>query len=240
MARRLKVYRTVAGFHDAYVAAPSQTAALAAWGSEKDLFARGDAELVEDPDLTAAPLADPGTVIRLSRGTTAAQIAAMPDRSPPGPPTDDDATPDDRGARRSDTDRGSPATPPKPPSPKPKPTPKPSPANCAIPEAVKPEANNSRPYDNVNDYVGAFDDGSGNVNATPYATDAAGNAFPPGYAATVSITPDNAFGPAGAQIAPADGTPANMNVLRITVRVVYGADVVVLDGYRTRYAPRSL
>ena len=126
MARRLKVYRTVAGFHDAYVAAPSQKAALAAWGSEKDLFARGDAELVEDPDLTAAPLADPGTVIRLSRGTTAAQIAAMPDRSLPGPPADDDATPDDRGARRSDTDRGSPAPPAKPPSPKPKPTPKPS------------------------------------------------------------------------------------------------------------------
>ena len=79
MARQLKVYRTVAGFHDAYVAAASQKAALAAWGSDKDLFARGDAERVEDPALMAAPLADPGTVIRLSRGTTAAQIAAMPD-----------------------------------------------------------------------------------------------------------------------------------------------------------------
>jgi hypothetical protein len=43
-ASKLKVYRTAAGFHDAYVAAPSQKAALAAWGSDHDLFARGGAE----------------------------------------------------------------------------------------------------------------------------------------------------------------------------------------------------
>ncbi|SDA22574.1 hypothetical protein [Sphingomonas sp. NFR15] len=77
-AAKLKVYRTPIGFHDAYVAAPSQKAALAAWGSEHDLFARGVAERVEDPELTREPLARPGEVIRRSRGTTAEQIAALP------------------------------------------------------------------------------------------------------------------------------------------------------------------
>ena len=44
MARALKVFRTAAGFHDAYVAAPSRKAALEAWGADVDLFARGIAE----------------------------------------------------------------------------------------------------------------------------------------------------------------------------------------------------
>ncbi|WP_332856126.1 hypothetical protein [Duganella sp. S19_KUP01_CR8] len=108
-----------------------------------------------------------------------------------------------------------------------------SPAKCGTAEGVGQEAGNSRPYDNVNDYVNAF--------GTPlaYTTDATGNAFPAGYTATVSIVPDNTLGPAGAQIA-SDATAANMNVLRITVTVSYsGGDNVVLDSYRTRYAPRS-
>ena len=75
---KLKVYRTPIGFHDAYVAAASQKAALAAWGSDRDLFARGIAEVVTDPALTAEPLAQPGTVIKRSRGTAAEQIAALP------------------------------------------------------------------------------------------------------------------------------------------------------------------
>lgn len=80
MARssKLKVYRTPVGFHDAYVAAPSQKAALKAWGSGHDLFARGVAEIVTDPTLTAAALASPGTVVKRSRGTAAEQIAALP------------------------------------------------------------------------------------------------------------------------------------------------------------------
>lgn len=79
---KLKVFRTPIGFHDAYVAAPSRKAALAAWGSDADLFARGVAEEVTDPALTAEPLASPGTVIRRSRGTAAEQLAALP----PDPP----------------------------------------------------------------------------------------------------------------------------------------------------------
>ena len=79
---KLKVFRTPIGFHDAYVAAPSRKAALAAWGSDADLFARGVAEQVEDPKLTGEPLANPGKVIRLSRGSAAEQIAALPKDRP--------------------------------------------------------------------------------------------------------------------------------------------------------------
>lgn len=77
MARALKVYRTAIGFHDAYVAAPSMKAALAAWGTDKDLFARKAAELVEDRALTAEPLANPGKVIRVPRGSAAEHVKAL-------------------------------------------------------------------------------------------------------------------------------------------------------------------
>ncbi len=83
---KLKVYRTPIGFHDAYVAAASQKAALQAWGSERDLFARGVAEVVTDPDLAAEALARPGVVIKRSRGTAAEQIAALPPTPAPKAP----------------------------------------------------------------------------------------------------------------------------------------------------------
>ncbi|WP_374943420.1 hypothetical protein [Sphingomonas sp.] len=84
---KLKVFRTAIGFHDAYVAAPSRAAALRAWGSDKDLFARGAAEEVTDPALAADALAAPGTVVRRSRGTAAEQIAALPPDRPKRTPT---------------------------------------------------------------------------------------------------------------------------------------------------------
>lgn len=90
---KLKVYRTPIGFYDAYVAAPSQTAALQAWGSARDLFARGVAEVVTDPALTAEALAQPGTVIKRSRGSAAEQIAALPP-TPPRPARKPAADPD--------------------------------------------------------------------------------------------------------------------------------------------------
>ena len=74
----LKVYRTPIGFHDAYVAAPSQKAALTAWGADANLFARGVAEVVTDPALTAEPLARPGEVIKRLRGSVEEQLAAAP------------------------------------------------------------------------------------------------------------------------------------------------------------------
>ena len=77
MARKLKVFRTAAGFNDAYVAAPSQKAALAAWGADVDLFARGIAEPVTDPKLTAEPLENPGKVVMRSRGGLSEQLKAV-------------------------------------------------------------------------------------------------------------------------------------------------------------------
>lgn len=116
---KLKVYRTPAGFHDAYVAATSQKAALAAWGSDANLFARGIAEEVTDPALMAAPLDRPGEVIRVAR--------TMDDADEPPP----------RRSKRAPSKAGAPETPaarakgrPQPkaaPKPKPKPEPKPKP-----------------------------------------------------------------------------------------------------------------
>ncbi len=77
-SKKLKVYRAPIGFHDVYVAAPSMKAALNAWGSDHDLFARGIAEQVEDPELMREPLEKPGEIIRRLRGTAAEQIASLP------------------------------------------------------------------------------------------------------------------------------------------------------------------
>ena len=92
---KLKVFRTPIGFHDAYVAAPSQKAALEAWGTGTNLFAAGAAELVTDPRLTKEALARPGEVIRVVRGTADEHVRALGkdrktkkaggDRPTPGP-----------------------------------------------------------------------------------------------------------------------------------------------------------
>ena len=71
------------GFHDAYVAAPTQKAAIAAWGADDDVFRRGAAELVTDPNLTKEPLARPGEVVKRLRGTAAEQIAALGEAEAP-------------------------------------------------------------------------------------------------------------------------------------------------------------
>lgn len=81
--RQAQVYRAAMGFHDVYVAAPSRKAALEAWGSEHDLFSRGIAEVVIDPELTERPLAQPGVVVKRLRGSAAEQIAALPSDTSP-------------------------------------------------------------------------------------------------------------------------------------------------------------
>ena len=75
--KKLKVFRTAIGFHDAYVAAPTRKAALEAWGTETNLFARGAAEEVSDARLARAPLERPGEVVRVLRGSEAEQIRAL-------------------------------------------------------------------------------------------------------------------------------------------------------------------
>ena len=90
-----------------------------------------------------------------------------------------------------------------------------------------------RPFDNVNDYVGAsatataaFDD------STNALADALGRRMDvTGYSATVTIVPD-ALGDIPA------GPGADSDALRIRVVVSYeGDERVTLDGYRARYAP---
>src|SRR5512134_1674619 len=75
--QKLKVFRTPIGFHDAYVAVPSQKAALEAWGADGNLFAQGIAEQVTDPTLMEEPLANPGKVIRRVRGSADEHFAAL-------------------------------------------------------------------------------------------------------------------------------------------------------------------
>jgi len=82
MPRALKVYRTAIGFHDAYVATPTKKAALEAWGADRNLFASGRAEEVSDAKLTKAPLAEPGKVIKVLRGSAAEQFAALEKSAP--------------------------------------------------------------------------------------------------------------------------------------------------------------
>jgi hypothetical protein len=85
LPRPLKVFRTAVGFRDAYVAAPSRAAALRAWGTDKDLFARGGAEEVTDPALTEEALSKPGEVVYRTRGGLAEQVAALGELPPRKP-----------------------------------------------------------------------------------------------------------------------------------------------------------
>jgi MSHA pilin protein MshD len=82
------------------------------------------------------------------------------------------------------------------------------------------------PFDNVNDYNG--------FNLLAGGTDLSGVVTAPSdYAASVTVVPETGgLGPAGAQ-------PPEAQVLRITVTVTYGNDNLVLEGYRTQYAPNA-
>lgn len=81
-APKLKVFCTPVGFYDALVAAPSQKAALKAWGTTTDLFAAGRASVVEDPALQAEALARPGEVVKRPRGDEAAMLGPEPGPAP--------------------------------------------------------------------------------------------------------------------------------------------------------------
>ena len=79
---KLKVFSTPIGFHDALVAAPSQKAALEAWGAGTNLFSQGSAQVVTDPKLTKVPLENPGQVVKVPRGSAADQLAALNKQKP--------------------------------------------------------------------------------------------------------------------------------------------------------------
>lgn len=68
--RKLKVFQASIGFYDTVVAAPSQAAALRAWGTHQNLFADGVARLTDDDQATEAALASPEVVLRRAVGRT--------------------------------------------------------------------------------------------------------------------------------------------------------------------------
>ena len=78
MAPRLKVFRAHLGFYDTIVAAPSQKAALEAWGAGANEFHQGFAAETKDPDLVAAALEQPGIVLKRQFGTKGAFKPDMP------------------------------------------------------------------------------------------------------------------------------------------------------------------
>lgn len=100
-------------------------------------------------------------------------------------------------------------------------------AACATPEALGAEGGESRgsavtPFDNVNDYNGL----------AGITTGITGTAIPPGYTAAISVA-QNALGPGAAAV------PAAASLL-ITVTVSFGGENLIVEGYRTRYAPNVL
>jgi hypothetical protein len=67
--RKLKVFQAQFGFYDTVVAAPSQAAALRAWGTHQNLFASGDATLATDEAAVSAARAHPETPLRRAVGS---------------------------------------------------------------------------------------------------------------------------------------------------------------------------
>jgi hypothetical protein len=68
--RRLKVFQAQIGFYDTVVAAPSQAAALRAWGVHQNLFANGEARLTDNEEAGAAAIAHPETPLRRAVGSS--------------------------------------------------------------------------------------------------------------------------------------------------------------------------
>jgi MSHA pilin protein MshD len=100
-------------------------------------------------------------------------------------------------------------------------------AACATPEAIGAEGGETRggavtPFDNVNDYNGL----------AGITTGITGTAMPLGYSAAITVAQD-ALGPGGAVV------PAAAS-LRMTVTVSFGNENLIVEGYRTRYAPNAL
>jgi MSHA pilin protein MshD len=122
-------------------------------------------------------------------------------------------------------------------------------AACVIPErfgqgggaAAAKEPVGPRPYDNVNDYVAAAGTAVAGFDIGGVLSDASGAPMAlPGYTVTLTITPEALGTPEAAGRIESGNTAADVgDVLRISVAVRYDGQTLVLDGYRTRYAPNS-
>ncbi len=85
--RKLKVFQAQFGFYDTVVAAPSQAAALRAWGTHQNLFAGGQARITDDPQAIEAALAHRETPLKRAVGSKepfALEATSLP--SVPDPP----------------------------------------------------------------------------------------------------------------------------------------------------------
>ena len=90
--------------------------------------------------------------------------------------------------------------------------------------------------DNVNDYVAVAGAATAAFDINGVLSDAAGAPMAlPGYTVRLTIRPEALGGIAAGNTATDVG-----NVLRISVAVSYDGQTLVLDGYRTRYAPNLL
>ena len=85
---KLKVFKAQMGFYESVVAAPSQKAALAAWGTHQDLFGAGMATVTDEAAAVEAATAQPGVALKRpagSKGAFEADATALP-KLPPAPP----------------------------------------------------------------------------------------------------------------------------------------------------------
>ena len=118
----MKVFRAQLGFFDTVVAAPSQAAALRAWGVHQNLFADGQArQITDDPQAIEAALAHAGVPLKRAVGSKDSfalepvSLPRVPDppkqakakaAAPPRPPADRSALDAAEQALRSlDDDR---------------------------------------------------------------------------------------------------------------------------------------
>jgi type IV secretory pathway VirB10-like protein len=97
VGRKLKVFQAQFGFYDTVVAAPSQAAALRAWGVNQNLFASGQAKATTDKAAITAATANPETPLRRAVGSSdpfelqPSSLPKIPDsksgaKSKPAPP----------------------------------------------------------------------------------------------------------------------------------------------------------
>ena len=116
-------------------------------------------------------------------------------------------------------------------------------AACTVPErfgqgggsGLAAEPIGPRPFDNVNDYAAAASVAEAAFDADGVLSDASGAPMAlPGFTVRLTIVPEALGG-----IAPGNTAAEVGDVLRISVAVSYDNQTLVLDGYRTRYAPNS-
>jgi MSHA pilin protein MshD len=112
-------------------------------------------------------------------------------------------------------------------------------AACNVPELfgqAGAEPAGPRPYDNVNDYVAAAGQSTAAFDVGGVLSDADGAAMDvSGFLVKLTIVPE------ALDNIPSGNTPTDVgDVLRISIEVSYDDQILVLDGYRTRYAPNAL